>query len=40
MRIEFIYTLQGMEVTLFSKRTDEFCQYVETRRQELSKRAL
>ena len=22
MRIEFIYTLQGMEVTLFSKRTD------------------
>jgi hypothetical protein len=25
---------------LFSKRTDEFCQFVETRRQELSKRAL
>jgi hypothetical protein len=25
---------------LFSKRTDEFCQFVETRRQELSKRVL
>ena len=22
MRIEFVYTLQGMEVTMFSKRTD------------------